>query len=267
MADPTNPNDPKYKNDPNYIFSGGRWQYRGSGASPTPPVEGKVTGESLGTPQGLFGKVTSTELTGIPGAAHWMGIAKQGAARQQAVNPYDAAIADRARAAQMALMAQMRAQAQKPSLAAMQGQQALAQGGQQALRAAAMGQPGRASMLGMAQAGAGMGADVARARLAEQMRAQAGIGGLAASVRGADLRSAQEQLQAGMQAQSLADQRARAFAQMGANLGVSQDKLALENWKLYQRLMQGGRKANEEMASLGISAFAPVFGGAATGGA
>lgn len=226
MADPTNPNDPAYKDNPNYVFSGGRWQYREANyndeaakaraaAQPT-----KVTGQTVWTDpfKGLIpsgaDKLAAAGLRSDDTFARYnelMPMLREGAIRGQAANPYNAGIADQSRAAQLALLAQMRGQAAGPSLAAMQGTQAMGQGLQAALR----GGGGRAGMVGLGQQGAGMAADVARARLAEQMRAQAGMGGLAGGLRGADLRSAQEQVGAGLRAQDLADARARFYAQQG----------------------------------------------------
>jgi len=161
-----------------------------------------------------------------------------GAARQQAKNPYNTGIADQSRGAQLALLQQMRGQAAGPSLAGMQGTQAMGQGLQAALRGASMGQPGRAMMVGAGQQGAGMASDVARARLAEQMRASAGMGGLAGGLRGNDLQSAQGQSGAGRQAQRLADEKARFYASQGSSLFDASRRSGLETFKVLQRLQQ-----------------------------
>lgn len=154
-----------------------------------------------------------------------------GAVRTQAANPYQSAVADQSRAAQMALIQQMRAQAAGPSLAAMQGQRAMGQMGQQAI-----GQGGRGAMLGAQGAGAGLAADTGQARLAELMRARAGMGGAASQLRGGDLRSAEQQQSAGLQAQGLSDQGNRAMAGMGVGLSSATRNADLEKYKMYQRL-------------------------------
>jgi hypothetical protein len=235
----------------------GRWQYRGTDydedTAQRQAAEGTqyVGAESLGTPGGFWslfnpeGGPSMTPST-MPNAGHWQQVAREGANRQQAKNPYSSRVADQSRGAQLALLQQMRGQAAGPSLAGMQGTQAMGQGLQAALRGASMGQPGRAMMVGAGQQGAGMAGDVARARLAEQMRASAGMGGLAGGLRGNDLRSADEKARAGLQAQALADQSARGYAQTGTTLGLAQDRLGLENAKLIQRIKQQSAKKNED---------------------
>lgn len=156
--------------------------------------------------------------------------------RSIARNPYSAATADQTRAAQIALVNQMRGQMQGPSLAAMQGQRAMAQSGQQALGAAAMGAPNRAAMLNAQQVGGGLAGDVGQARLAEVMRAQAGMGGAAGNLRGADVTSAGNQMQSGLRAQGLADENARWAASQGAALSDANRNAQLEYYKLIRRL-------------------------------
>ena len=70
----------------------------------------------------------------------WQGRLLEGARGAQglAANPYSENYANQARAAQMALLAQMQAQQAGPSLAGLQGQRAMAQGGQAALAQAAI---------------------------------------------------------------------------------------------------------------------------------
>ncbi len=195
----------------------------------------------------------------IRNADFYQGLARAGADAPARQNPYSTVVADQSRPAQLALMAQMRQQMAGPSLAAMQGERAMGAAGQQALM-----QGGRAGMLGARNASAGLAGDVGQARLAEIMRAQAGLGGAAGSLRGADLRSAGAQMGAGFDAQQLADARARFYSGMGANLGVAQDRMGLENLKLNERLKQEGRATNEQglndwmnvmasMASMGMS--------------
>jgi hypothetical protein len=129
----------------------------------------------------------------------------------------------------------MRGQAAGPSLAGMQGTQAMGQGLQAALRGAAMGQPGRAMMVGAGQQGAGMAGDVARARLAEQMRASAGMGGLSGGLRGNDLQSAGSEARFGIQARGMGDANSRFYASQGAGLQDAQNRAYLELFKLQQR--------------------------------
>lgn len=244
MADPTNQNDPTYANDPKYVFSGGRWQYRGDGTvNPnTPAAGGKVTGSTtvgdnplLGDPGYLAKLALDRRGIGpeINNFANYQTTAQQfrdNAIRQQATNPYNAGIADQSRAAQLALIQQMRGQMNGPSIANMQGQRAMGAMGQQALM-----QGGRTGMLG-AQAGAGgLAGDVGQARLAEVMRAQAGMGGAAGNLRGGDLRSADAQMNSGFQAQQLADQRARFYGSQGARLDAARAQAAADNERLRQQ--------------------------------
>jgi hypothetical protein len=290
VADPTNRNDPTYANNPDYVYVGGRWQNRnnGTGTNPNAPAaSGHVGGESLGTQggwgglmEGLWGRLTGKPFqnpdgtpngvvtsASIPNAQHWQDVAHAGAVRQQATNPYDTGIADQSRNAQLALIQQMRAGMDGPSLAGMQGQRAFGQNGQQALGMAAMGGANpRAAMLQSQQVGGGLAGDLGQARLAEVMRAQGSMGAASGALRGADLRSAGAQLDSGMQAQQLADQRARFYSGMGANLGVAQDRMGLENYKLNERLKQQGRKSNEDGVNDWLSIMATLMGGASTGG-
>lgn len=144
--------------------------------------------------------------------------------------------ANQVRAAQMALLAQMQQQMQGPSLAGMQGQRAMAQGGQMALRNAAMGAPGRAGMVGAAQAGAGMAGDVGQARLAEIMRSQAGMGGLASGVRGVDTRQGALAAQTGLQSQGQRDKMTAFYLSQGLDLAQAQQRANVEMESLYKQL-------------------------------
>jgi len=154
---------------------------------------------------------------------------RDNAFRRQATNPYDTSVADQSRAAQLALMQQMRAQQAGPSLVAMQGQRAMGQMGQQALM-----QGGRGAMLGAQGGSTGLAGDVGQARLAEIMKSQGGIGGAAGALRGADLRSADAQMGAGFAAQGLEDQRSRFYAQMGTTLDRARAQAAADNDRLRQ---------------------------------
>lgn len=189
--------------------------------------------------QGLRVPIDRLAAQSQPVMARLVPEAQRGVAR----NPYDAMVANQSRAGQMALMEQMRAQMNGPSLAGMQGQRALAQSGQQALM-----QGGRAGLLNAQGAGAGLAGDVGQARLAEVMRAQGGIGGVAGNLRGGDLRSADAQMQAQLQAQRLADERSKFAASRGAALSDAQRNAELEYLKLMQRLQQ---RASGQVAQTG----------------
>jgi hypothetical protein len=104
---------------------------------------------------------------------------------------------------------------------------------------------------------------VAQARLAEMMRSQAGLGGAAGNLRGADLRSADAQMGAGFGAQNIADQRARFYGGMGANLGVAQDRMGLEAYKLNERTKQAGARSNEEGVNDWMRIMSTIAGGGA----
>ena len=189
MANATDPQDPTYSGDPQYVFTGGRWQYRASGKDQTPAVNPneKVAGESLGGGS-MFGGAAAGGQIGsvIPNINEWQKLAQANASRQAAQNPYSTQTADQTRAAQLALFGQMQRQAQGPSLANMQAQRGMSQMGQQALGAAAMGGSGRSAMQQAGAGAVGIAGDTGQARLAEMMRAQAGAGGVAGGLRGND---------------------------------------------------------------------------------
>lgn len=149
-------------------------------------------------------------------------IYRAGMAAPPRANPYNAGIADQSRMPQIALINQMRGQMNGPSIAGMQGQRAFGQSGQQALGMAA-GRPGagRAAMLGAQGAGAGLAGDVGQARLAEVMRAQAGMGGAAGNLRTGDLRSADLQAQTGLQQRKQDDFMRQFYGTQGANLNAA----------------------------------------------
>ncbi len=270
MGDPTNRNDPEYANSPNYVWSGGRWQYVSNPATANDPAaapQGSVKAETVWTSPFAPAKSGAQQVAAMGGDlnnfAGYQQIAqqaRQNAVRQQATNPYNTMVADQSRAGQMALMEQMRAQMNGPSLAAMQGQRALAQSGQQALM-----QGGRAGMLNAQGAGAGLAGDVGQARLGEVMRAQGGIGGVAGNLRGADLRSADAQAQAGLRAQGLNDQQAMFYSQLGTTLDQARARQALERFKLAQRIDQRQTGNDIQLASslvgAGANAFAGMLGG------
>lgn len=199
--------------------------------------------------------------TQIRNADFWQGLAKAGADAGPRANPYSTTVADQSRAAQLALIQQMRGQMAGPSLAAMQGQQAMGRSGQQALGAAAMGAPGRAAMLQSGQIGGGMAGNVAQARLAEVMRSQAGMGAAAGALRGNDLRSAEAGSQAGLTQRGQDDALRRFYASQGTALSDSQNRVGLELYKLKQRLALQARQNDLEKANAAAGSGATVAGG------
>lgn len=278
MGDPTNRNDPDYSGNPNYVWSGGRWQYVSNPATANQPAQGgSVRGESLGTPGGfadvfgglfdrLSGKPFSSspvvQDTSVPNAAFWQQIARASATPTPAANPYSTGIADQSRAAILANMGAMRGQLGN-SLAGAQGTQAMAQSGQQALQAAASGAPARAAMVNAQQVGGGLANDVARARLGEVMRQQAAMGQAAGGLRANDIQSAQNFAQSGLAAQRAANERAQFYASLGGRMQGAQDRNALENFKLNERLKLAGRQQNEAAANSYIGLLSSLFAGGA----
>lgn len=281
MADPTNPRDSKYASDPeHYVFVGGRWQYRESKASgeAPPAVTGHVQGSTVGPTPGdpaddVFGDpfakankvLTTAGLADINNFAGYQKFAQQyrdGAVRRAAQNPYNAGMANASLPAQLALLQQMKAQQAGPSIAAMQGQRAMAQGGQQALQAAAMGQ-GRGAMLAAQQGGAGMAGDLGQARLSEIMKSQAGMGSMAGQARGGYLGVAEKQQQSGLAAQALADQLSNTYASVGNTLDQGRAQAALDDKKardakaleIYQKQIGAGKEiANGTINGIKIAA-------------
>lgn len=262
MSDPTNRNDPFYSQNKNYVWSGGRWQYvQNPNASPetgTTNVTGTTTGSSGDWGSG-FDKIGQRTARFFEGRGSGEGALRGQAAVARGVNaapifnywdqqvrnymnqpgmanPYNAQIADQSRAAQLALINQMRGQMNGPSLAGLQGQRAMAQSGQQALGAAAMGAPGRAAMMQAGQVGGGMAGDIGQARLAEVMRAQAGMGGASSNLRGADLRSAAAAQQAGLSADKITAGRQQFGLGTGTSLSQAELRNALENYKFGRRV-------------------------------
>lgn len=197
----------------------------------------------------------------INNAAYWQNVARAGALAPTRPTPYDAAMADRARQAQLALIGQMRNQMAGPSLAGMQGQQALAQSGQRALGAAAMGAPNRAAMLQSQRVGAGLAGDVGQARLAEVMRAQGGMGGVASGLRGADIRSSGAYTDAALAQRRQDDAMRQFYASQGSGLESAQARSALELEKVRQRLALQARQNDIEKMNAAANTLGTVFGG------
>ena len=182
------------------------------------------------------------------------------AQRGLATNPYDAGMADQTRAAQLALMQQMEAARTGPSLAAMQGQGAMGQSTQQALAMGALGQ-GRGAMLGAGQTSSGLAGDVARARMIEDLKARAGIGGAASQLRGQDISSATQQLRSGQQAQALSDEMARFYGSQALGMENLQAGAELEQFKLRQQLAKAEQERAEQARNQGLNFVASLFGG------
>lgn len=179
----------------------------------------------------------------IPGAD---AMAAQFAARSQApigANPFDMARANQARAAQIQLLAQMQAAQQGPSLAAMQGQQGMSQLGQQSLM-----RGGRAGMLGAQRAGAGMAADIGRARLAEAMRMQAGLGSTAGGLAGREQQAQELYNRAGLQQGQLGQKYQLGYADLANKLSQAQAQLGTD--REVTRLNAIAKKRLEDMQTV-----------------
>lgn len=259
MADQNNGNNfgNVYSDRAQYDAAMAEWQRKKASGDPFPGPMPRL--DVPGQIEDKFNQVNFPDQ--IKNADFWQGIARQGAQAGYRTNPYSTAVADQTRAAQLALINQMRGQMQGPSLAAMQGQRAMAQSGQQALGAAAMGAPGRAAMLNAQQVGGGLAGDVGQARLAEVMRAQAGMGGVAGGLRGGDLRSAGASADA-MIAQRRADDAMRQFyAAQGAGLSEAQARADLEKLKLQQRLGIQAKENDLKKLDSGMNIVGSIFGG------
>lgn len=179
------------------------------------------------------------------------------AQRTLAANPYQTGIADQTRAAQLALMQQMEAQRQGPSLAAMQGQGAMGASTQQALAAGALGQ-GRNAMLGSRMAAGGLASDVARARMLEDLKARAGIGGVAGALRGQDLQSAAQQQRTGQAAQGMSDEMARFYTSQGTAFERAARDAAFEDFKFRQRALAEEQKRAEQGQANTVNTLATI---------
>lgn len=240
------------------------------------PDERKLYEQGLAAEQNNFGRVLQNTddaikgresdplgknyANGVPtqvaGTDRFDSIFRAGAAAPARANPYSAIVANQARPAQEALYAQMLAQRAGPSLAGMQG--ARAQG--QNLTAALGSGDGRALMNRAAAVGGGIASDTAAGTLAEQLRANAGIGGMASGVRASDLGVAQQQSQAGLEQRGLDDALRQFYAGQGARLANANADL------INQRniLLAKGRVAKEEdranKTDQGIQTGATVLG-------
>ena len=241
-----------YETEAEYQKALAEWTKRkqdGPFPGPMPARSEKLTAENAVNDAGFDPKIKNEGF--------YQSVARMGANAAPRENPYSSVVADQSRPAQLALIQQMRGQMAGPSIANMQGGRALGQSGQQALMNAANGGSGRASMLQSANVGQGLAGDVGQARLGEVMRAQAGIGGAAGSLRGADQRSAEASSQSALQMRGLDDNARRFYASQGTNLQSAQDRANLELFKLKQRKLLEDRE--RQMRALNNAA-----GGAAT---
>lgn len=272
MADPTNPNDPTYKGNPNYVWSGGRWQYVSNPATANSAQGGSVDAVSAGTPGfnldpslgagGYLDMAKAGKYGKMPNAGAWNDLFRQMANAPSRDNPYSMLIANQTRPAQMALLEQMKAQAAGPSVAGAQGQMALGQNAMSALGAMGRGPLGaRAALAQQAGIGGGIAADAANARLQEGMNQQRGMFGLASGVRGGDLGAAQAQAQAGLGMRGLDVGRQLAGAQMGSQFDMAQQRNAIEMFKLYQKLQQKIQQDNSEGVQRAFQTGATLLGG------
>lgn len=165
-------------------------------------------------------------------------------------NPYSLQDANQSLAAQQALVAQMQQQAAGPSLSGMQGQQGLAQLGQQALM-----QGGRAGMLGSQSQGAGMAGDIGRSRLMEAMKLQAAQGSALGGAIGRDLEAQGAHQSAGLRTRELDLARKTKAQGILREIMRAQGESVLEN-KRQQHLSKQAR----EDADFGRQAWNTVKG-------
>jgi hypothetical protein len=186
---------------------------------------------------------------------------EQGALAPDRANPYNTGVADQSRAAQLALIQQMRGQMNGPSIANMQGQRAMGAMGQQALM-----QGGRAGMLGAQGGAGGLAGDVGQARLAEVMRSQAGMGGAAGNLRGGDLRSADAQMQAGLQQRAQDDALRRFYMSGGMQLQNARDQSAANREITRLQLLAQGNARDAGAWTNFANQAASTFSGAVNAG-
>lgn len=212
--------------------------------------------------QGVSGQIKSKlEQLGYPSEIAnqqmWVDRTRAGAQAGPTANPYSRVVADQSRPAQMALLAQMRAQQAGPSIAAMQGARAQGQNLQAALAAGG----GRGTMMQAGRVGGGLAGDTAMGRLAEQLRASQGLGGLSSGIRGGDLGVAGTQAQFGLQQRSLDDAMRQFYAAQGAGLNQSINRNELEQLKLIERLRLQAKQNDMKKADAGANAVAPIAAG------
>ena len=227
------------------------------GSDPRDVAQGRLT--QAGLPEGSRPWSVSSGWQGrlLGGAQQNMGAAQ---------NPFNETYANQARAAQLALLGQMRGQMLGPSLAAMQGQRAMAQSGQQALGAAAMGAPGRAAMLNAQGVGGGLAGDIGQARLAEVMRAQGGMGGLSSALRSGDQQSALQSAAAQLEAQKNRDAMMRFYTQMGTGAALDDLTYQLDKNKIANRVLRGAKDESNKAWGDFANFWASLIGTGMKGG-
>lgn len=178
-------------------------------------------------------------------------------------NPYNSTYANQSRGAMSSLYDQMMAQAQGPSIAGMQAQGAYGS----TLASALAGGPNGA---GIAQrAGAtvqGIGTDAAGVGAQQQMSQLAGAGAFNSGMRGADIQSAQQQMQGALGVRALDNAQRAYYAQQGSSINNAQMNAKLEDYKfkkkLYQDYLTRARAARDNT----IQTTGTIIGMAAKGG-
>lgn len=252
MANPTDPNDSVYKNNPDYVWSGGRWQWTGnksapSNAAPGPTSPTKITAEGGKLPfdptplQLMPANMENVGITGYERLQNRLNMLANLSPRE---NPFRAEQAIRNRGAQLALLDQIRAAQGGPSIAGMQAQGALGQNAQQALMAAASGQRGT---LGQARmVGSGIAGDAGQSRLKEYLQGQALLGAGVGKLRGDDLSTAGTQAEMGARQLAADEMFRRGAATTGASLYGAQADLAREADKINVRRVRGVQGAQDK---------------------
>lgn len=272
MPNPTDPKDSVYSNNPDYVWSGGRWQWTGNKSAPSTAAPGpdspthiRAEGGKLpfdATPTSVLPANTSNQ--GISGYERMQGRLGMLANLSPRDNPFRAEQATRNRAAQLALLDQIRAAQAGPSVAGMQAQGALGQNAQQALMAAAAGGRG---VLGQARmVGANVAGDAGQARLKEYLQGQALLGAGSGRLRGADLGTAGTQAEMGAKQLAADEMFRRAAAGMGAGLYGTQADLMREGDKLNVRRVRGVQKGQEDVGRDWVEFGKWVAGNASKGG-
>jgi hypothetical protein len=289
MANYKDRNDPFYANNPNYVWSGGQWQYTSTpgGSSSknkedpsfknnpnwywdekTNEYQPKVTGvraTSLGTEGfnldptlGAAGRAGSGPS--MPHDVFYSKLLEQGANAPERASPYQAEVANQNRAAQLALLQQMQSRIANDSIAGTQGAQALAQNARQGL--GVMGQGALGSRLAsnqMAGVGGGLAGDIGRARAQEVTGGLSGGFGAASQIRGGDLSVMGDQAQAALKQRQLDDAAKMFFASQGSRLGEAQSNAASEYAKLLRRLELQIGKENQEGQKALLDGFGTIL--------
>jgi hypothetical protein len=231
------------------------WQVRKSQGIFPGPVPWPSKDENVAIDMGKSGLPQ-----GVQGGDYWLKLMQQGAMAPARDNPYSSIIANQTRPAQMALIEQMRAQQAGPSVAGLQAQQALGRNAMSASAAMGRGPLGGLGALGQqAGIGGGIAADAASARAQDALGAQRGMYGIASGMRGQDLRSAQDQAQAGLGMRGLDDTARLGYARSGSQFGNQMDQARVEWIKAQQRLALEKEKRQQQAVQRGASTVAPVY--------